>query len=283
MLRSPRLLGEEYTAEAVDAGWGAVSAFAQVLARNAGELVTVVPQTAAPFLYSAMARALARFGIVHLLTAALWAALLVGAWRLGGKRMAPVWIFCAATLAIVLAWPYPVGARLAMPIAPVTVLAIGAAFDSSRARRAAMAAWIALLCGNLAMSVRAVAAPGAGAVRAANLARAFDAIRSRTESDAVIVTQAAEQIFLYTGRQAFPGVHVAADYFRPDDIGLFRQWRASVRRRPLYVLGSCVDPPDNVTLQTNVIAREPGLALREIFRTEDCQFTLDAVAAPPAR
>jgi hypothetical protein len=280
MLRFPHTLGEEYSAEAFEAGLGAASAAASIVTRNAVDLLSIIPQTAAPFLYSNIARTFAGL-LVHAATAGLWVAMAAGVWWFGRKLLAPIWLFCSITVAIVLVWPWPVGQRLTLPIAPVIVLLLGAALYTANRARAAVAAWIVLLFGNAAMSVRAIAAADAVRSHSANLAQVFEAVRTLTETGAVILTQAPEEVYLATGRKAIPMFTAVAE-LRPGDIAAVQAWIPLVKGSPIYLLGSCVKPPDHIVVQANAIKRQPGYSAREIFRTADCQMTLESLA-PAAR
>jgi hypothetical protein len=278
--RFPAMVNEGYMTEALGAGWGRITALLDVVLRNLKLLPTLTPQTAAPFFYSGVARTIAPAFVLVAVTVVLWILLLRGVWLLSERQdsLAPVWVFCLLTLAIIVVWPWDVGPRLAMPIVPVTVLALGIGAAGVRGWRFGPAlVWAVLLCGDLAMVARAMTSTPDP--RPVNLARMFEVIRAQTEPAALIGTEAPEMVYLNTGREGIPVTGGADDWQGAASADPIKYWLPRIGQRPFYLLGSCSDPPDEITTRTRGLTAGGQFSAREIYRTPDCQYWFGALTA----
>jgi hypothetical protein len=273
----PQAVTDTYLPQAVRAGWGSVFDFSGIVLRNLRDLFFTVPEAAAPFLLSRVVRSLPVV-IPIAIAAAVWMLFFRGARRLDRKWPAafrPVWLYGVLTLGIIAIWPWPVGLRLAMPLAAGIVLALGCGAASFGARRYATIAWAILLAGNLALTVRVVRA-SVKESRNGDVGQMFAFVQGNTPADAVVISDVPEMIYRYTGRQGIPLLD-AAEWARPGRAESYQYWLPRAAGRPLYLVGACMQDYDTVTVQTRALLAEPSVSSREIFRTPDCRFAVYSV------
>jgi hypothetical protein len=204
--------------------------------------------------------------------------------RLSRARDLPAWSYVAASLAIYIIWPGPFSNRFVISMFPMMIwtFGVGASRIAARlggkrrlARRVGTLALALALAGNLAYMGRvgwsAVRNDGLWADPAEwrDLDTTLNFIRTRLEPDAVIVSMKPEMVYLHTGRQGvilmLENDKMRRRYARLDRL-VPRIEEAP--GRPFYLMGpppASDDSPE--ARQTAALARDPGLAVEEVYRS----------------
>jgi hypothetical protein len=185
--------------------------------------------------------------------------------------------------------------RFLLSLYPMIILAFGTgvaelarrAGAGRETRRAARRLVLAVvLAGTLSVTARSVGVYHAGggtwrgAVERAEVDHALAFVRDRLEPDAIVAGITPELVFLHTGRQSVPIVEdddvMIGRYGRRDRLEL---WMAQAPARPFYLLvrGEASDPDRMDLRQAAALAADPGLDIREIYRSPRGRYRVQKV------
>jgi hypothetical protein len=279
------------------AGWSSAAAILKVMTENLSAMAEALSYIVMPLLGTKLAAAFPKAAGVVQLGAGL--IVLLGTIRLiqvSRRRDLPAWTHALATLGVFLVWPWTFGPRFILSLFPLILCAFGA-WGSVRLRRWGLPSRLGRRLGMLALALTAASSMSLTArvvwqahrrgglwedpAAYASLDATLNVIRTRLETNAVVVSMMPELVYLYTGRQ---GVLLLED----DDRVLRRLGRrdpletamAEVPGRPFYLLSAPPDSsPDLDAQQAAAFGRDPALVVQEVYRSPDGRYWLGQVSS----
>ena len=188
----------------------------------------------------------------------------LGLLTLGVKRLIaqntwprPVWIHASLTLLVFVLWHHPMDNRFTLPLVPMVLAACALGLDAATAGRVGTIAFSAITTTASLLMVCGIVVPRAiphggvmGGGQNPSIVALFEAIRTSTPQNAVIISANPELVYLNTGRIAAPLRDDALLFSRntPTWEGL-SYWIRLAGDRPVYLLDAPVlieDPVGNI-------------------------------------
>lgn len=244
----------------------------RIITANAGGYARSFRNVLAPVFYTNTMKkhpvmaAILSAAIASLLCLGLWR------WRNNGFRPIPIAAHVAGTGAMALVWPPFLNERLWMGLMPAIVLLAGLGAHSLIRRKALLAIPLGLyLVFNATMAtVTARAMMRVSPDPAIEEALSF--LKTQVESDAVIIADFPEMVYLHTGRQAVETLEAGAR--DPGSWDNLNRWMARAPGRKFYLLSRPPDlaSDDGLARQAPSLLSKAPVAVRERFRTSDHKY-----------
>jgi hypothetical protein len=282
------------------AGWESFGAGLSAVGRNVVLSTDALSHIVAPILETNYATAFPP--VRWLVRVGVWLFLALGTAELVRRSRRvdlPVWTHVAGTFLIFWLWPWKFNDKGLLSLFPLIFWAFATGVEvlvrrlggsPQTSRRLGMLALVLALANSAAVSGRVFwrahtrGEMWADARREAGLDAVLNFVRTHLEQNAVITSMTPELVYLYTGRQGTmmmsDGDHLMERFGRREVI------ETAIREnpgRPFYLLSAPAgtragDDADQAT----ALARDPVLALREIYRTPSGRYWLAAIDLRPA-
>jgi hypothetical protein len=281
--------------DSVAAGWESLGAGVSAVGRNVVLSTDAVLHIVAPILETNYATA---FPLVHWLArVGVWLFLALGTAELVRRSRRvdlPVWTHVAGTFLIFWLWPWKFNDKGLLSLFPLIFWAFATGVEAlarrlgsspQTSRRLGVLALALALANSAAVSGRVFwrahtrGELWADAKREAGLDAALAFVRTHLESDAVITSMTPELVYLYTGRQGTmmmsDGDHLMERLGRREVVETAMRDNPG---RPFYLLSAPADTSAGDDAgQATALARDPVLALREIYRTPNGRYWLATI------